>query len=89
MTNSNNFDCTGCKVSMFCSRNGKELSQPCGTSLKAVLIAFVIPTISVALILAVAEGRIDEILTALGTLLFLVIYFFTVRAMKIDFSKKS
>lgn len=87
MTNSNNFDCSGCKVSMFCSSKGKELSQPCKTSYKAILIAFVIPTICVALILAVAEGRIDEILTALGILLFLVIYFFTVRAMRIDFSK--
>ena len=87
MTKTNNIECHGCKISMFCSRKDKETSQPCDTSLKAVCVAFVVPLVCIVLILVLAQGRVGEGWAALAVLLFLSLYFLVIRIMKIDFSK--
>ena len=87
MTKTDNIECHGCKISMFCSRKDKQTSQPCDTSLVAVLVAFVLPLVCIVLILFLAQGRIGEVWAALAVLLFLFLYFIVIRMLKIDFSK--
>ena len=87
MTKTDNIECHGCKISMFCSRKDKQTSQPCDTSLVAVLVAFVLPLVCIVLILFLAQGRIGEGWAALAVLLFLFLYFIVIRMLKIDFSK--
>ena len=87
MTKTDNIECHGCKISMFCSRKDKQTSQPCDTSLVAVLVAFVLPLVCIVMILFLAQGRIGEGWAALAVLLFLFLYFIVIRMLKIDFSK--
>ena len=88
MTKTDNIECHGCKISMFCSRKDKQTSQPCDTSLVAVLVAFVLPLVCIVLILFLAQGRIGEGWAALAVLLFLFLYFIVIRMLKIGFSKQ-
>ena len=87
MTKTDNIECHGCKISMFCSRKDKETSQPCDTSLVAVGVACVLPLVCIVLILCLAQGRVGEGWAALAVLLFLLLYFLVIRMLKIDFSK--
>ena len=87
MTKTDNIECHGCKISMFCSRKDKETTQPCETNLVAVGVAFVLPLVCIVLILFLAQGRVGEGWAALAVLLFLLLYFLVIRMLKIDFSK--
>lgn len=79
-------ECSGCKISMFCSRRNKETSQPCDTNLRAVGVAFVIPLVCIVMVLVLAHGRIGEGWTALIILVVLALYFLCIRLWKPDFS---
>lgn len=87
MTKTDNIECHGCKISMFCSRKDKDTTQPCDTNLAAVGVAFVLPLACTVLILFLAQGRVGEGWAALAVLLFLQLYFLVIRMLKIDFSK--
>ncbi len=87
MTKTDNIECHGCKISMFCSRKDKETAQPCETNLVAVGVAFVLPLVCIVLILFLAQGRVGEGWAALAVLLFLSLYFLLIRMLKIDFGK--
>ena len=87
MTKTDNIECHGCKISMFCSRKDKETSQPCDTNLKAVGVAFVVPLVCIVLILTLAQGRVGEGWAALAILVFLAVYFMVIKLLKIDFGK--
>lgn len=87
MTKTDNIECHGCKISMFCSRKDKETAQPCETNLVAVGVAFVLPLVCIVLILFLAQGRVGEGWAALAVLLFLSLYFLVIRMLKIDFGK--
>ena len=87
MTKTDNIECHGCKISMFCSRKDKETTQPCETNLVAVGVAFVLPLVCIVLILFLAQGRVGEGWAALAVLLFLSLYFLVIRMLKIDFGK--
>lgn len=89
MIKTDNIDCHGCKISMFCSRKDKETDQPCDTNLAAVGVAFVLPLACIVLILFLAQGRVGEGLAALAVLLFLLLYFLVIRMLKIDFGKQA
>lgn len=88
MSKQSDLDCNGCKISMFCSRKDNKEGQLCETSLKAVLLAFVIPLCCIVLLLALAQGRVGEGWTALGVLLFLELYYLVIKIAKPDFSNK-
>ncbi len=88
MTKSADIECSGCKISMFCSRKNKETSQPCETNLRAVAVAFVIPLVCIVLVLALAHGRVEEGWTALIILGVLAVYLLGIRLLKLDFRKK-
>lgn len=79
-------ECSGCKVSMFCSRKNKDTSRPCDTNLRAVGVAFVIPLLCIVVVLALAHGRVGEGWTALIILAVLAVYFLGIRLWKPDFS---
>lgn len=79
-------ECSGCKVSMFCSRKNKDTSRPCDTNLRAVGVAFVIPLLCIVVVLALAHGRVGEGWTALVILAVLAVYFLGIRLWKPDFS---
>ena len=87
MTKTDNIECHGCKISMFCSRKDKEAAQPCDTNLVAVGVAFVLPLVCIVLILFFAQGRIGEGWAAMVVLMFLLLYFLVIKMLKIDFSK--
>lgn len=89
MAKQTDIECSGCKISMFCSRKNKETSQPCDTNLRAVGVAFVIPLVCIVMVLALAHGRIGEGWTALIILAVLAIYFLGIRLWKPDFSSGS
>ncbi|MBR1468049.1 MAG: SoxR reducing system RseC family protein [Bacteroidaceae bacterium] len=72
-----NSGCQGCKISMFCSNRGNE--EGCETNLKAAGLAFVIPLIGIVAILAVGDIYMEESVTALLILIFLVIYFVLIK----------
>lgn len=86
MTKTTDMECSGCKISMFCSRKNKETSQPCETNLRAVVVAFVIPLACIVLVLALAHGRVGDGWTALIVLAVLAVYFIGIRWYKPDFS---
>lgn len=88
MTKSTNIDCSGCRISMFCSRKGDDSGQPCETSLKAVSVAFLIPLLCIVLILALAQNRLEEGWTVLLIFAVLAVYFLLVRLVKPDFRKR-
>lgn len=88
MAKQTDLDCSGCKISMFCSRKDKQNGQPCDTDLRAVLVAFIIPLIGIVFMLTLAQGRVGEGWTALGILLFLALYFLAIRLLKPDFTRK-
>ena len=80
MKNTDKLDCAGCKISMFCDQKERDAEQgPCGTSLKAVLIAFIIPLVGVVVLLCATQGRVSEGWAALAVLLFLAAYFLIVK----------
>lgn len=87
MTKTDNIECHGCKISMFCTRKDKDAAQPCDTNLVAVGVAFVLPLACIVLILFLAQGRVGEGWAALAVLLFLSLYFLVIRMLKIDFGK--
>ncbi len=87
MTKTDNIECHGCKISMFCSRKDKETAQPCDTNLVAVGVAFVLPLVCIVLILFLAQGRVGEGWAALAVLMFLLLYFLVIKMLKINFSK--
>lgn len=89
MTKSNDLECHGCKISMFCQGKDKEVGQPCETNLKAVLVAFVVPLVCMVLLLVVAKGRVGEGWAALAILVFLVLYFLVIKLLKPNFGKTS
>ena len=60
MAKQTDLDCSGCKISMFCSRKDKQDGQPCETDLRAVVVAFVIPLVGIVLMLFLAQGRVGE-----------------------------
>lgn len=86
MAKPTDIECSGCKISMFCSRKNKETSQLCDTNLRAVGVAFVIPLVCIVLVLALAHGRMDEGWTALAVLGVLALYFLGIWLWKPDFS---
>ena len=85
MAKPTDIECSGCKISMFCSRKNKETSQPCDTNLCAVGVAFVIPLVCIVLVLALAHGRMGEGWTALVVLGVLALYFLGIWLWKPDF----
>lgn len=87
MAKQTDLDCSGCKISMFCSRKDKQEGQACETDLRAVVVAFVIPLLGIVLLLAVAHGRVGDGWASLGILLFLALYFLIIRWLKPDFSR--
>lgn len=86
MAKTTDIECSGCKISMFCSRKNKDTSRPCDTNLRAVCVAFVIPLACIVLVLALANGRIGDGWTALIILGVLAVYFLGIRLWKPDFS---
>lgn len=85
MTKSNDLECHGCKISMFCRGKDKETGQPCETSLKAVLVAFVVPLACIVMLLVAAQGRVGEGWAALAVLVFLALYFLLIWLLKPNF----
>ncbi|MBR6700006.1 MAG: SoxR reducing system RseC family protein [Bacteroidaceae bacterium] len=88
MAKQTDLDCSGCKISMFCSRKDKQEGQPCETDLRAVFVAFVIPLVCIVLVLVLAQGRLNEGWTALAILVVLAVYFLAIRLLKPDFTRK-
>lgn len=75
-----NTGCSGCKIGMFCGNRGRD--EGCETSLKAVCLAFVIPLIAIVSILAVGQVYLDESISVMLIVLFLVLYFFSIKLLK-------
>lgn len=88
MAKQTDLNCSGCKISMFCSRKDKQEGQPCETDLLAVLVAFVIPLIGIVLMLIMALGIVEECWAALGAFVFLALYFLAIKWLKPDFNRK-
>ena len=60
MAKQTDLECSGCKISMFCSRKDKQGGQSCETDLRAVLVAFVIPLVCIVLVLVFSQGYLSE-----------------------------
>ena len=88
MAKQTDLECSGCKISMFCSRKDKQDGQSCETDLRAVLVAFVIPLVCIVLVLVFSQGRLSEGWMALLVLLVLMVYFIVVRLIRPDFTRK-
>lgn len=78
-----NIGCSGCKISMFCSHRNED--GGCETSLKAVMLAFVLPLIAIVVILSVSNTYFSEIVSALLILCFLAVYYLAIWLLKPKF----